>query len=145
MTLIGLAYSLDDLVAALSFLAGMGILLVTTHGLGHLVAGTFVGIGFTSWFIATPIRPQPGVKVEYESYLNTPPRSRAWMHASGALVTKLVPFLLIPSAIIAEIPVWAVWLLVLIGVVTVVTDLAWSTKSSDWKKFKREMRLVQSS
>lgn len=145
LVFIGLAYNLDDLIAALIFLAGTGVLLTTTHGLGHLVVGTVVGIGFTSWFIATPGRPQPGVKVDYESYLNTPARSRAWMHASGAIVTKLVPFLLIPSAVIAGLPGWSVWVLVILAVAMVVTDVAWSTKSSDWKKFKREMRLAQSS
>lgn len=141
--LIGLAYSLTDMAAVVAFYAGVAVVLTTTHGLGHLVVGTVAGIGFTSWFIASPFRPQPGVKVEYESYLNTPARSRAWMHASGAIVTKSVPFLLIPSAVVAGLPDWAVWGVGVLGIVILVTDIAWSTKSSDWKKFKREMSLAR--
>ncbi len=149
-TLVGLglvawAYYLEDLLAVLAFFAGVGIVLVTTHGLGHLVVGSAVGIRFTGWFVGTPKQPQPGVKVDYESYLRVPARRRAWMHASGALVTKAIPFLLLPSAIAAGLPAWSVWVLALVGLATIITDIAWSTKSSDWKKFRREMSLSQTS
>ncbi len=39
-----------------------------------------------------------------------------------------------------EAPGWAWLALVAIGVVTILTDMLWSTKSSDWKKFSRERR-----
>ncbi len=41
------------------------------------------------WFVGTIRRPQPGVKVDYASYLRAPPRQRAWMHASGAIVVEV--------------------------------------------------------
>jgi len=145
LLLIGQAYSLTGFWATVAFLAGFGALLVTTHGLGHLVVGAAVGIRFTGWFIGTIRMPQPGVKIDYASYLRAPARSRAWMHASGAIVTKLVPFALIGAAIASGIPVWVTWLLVLVGVATIITDIRWSTTSSDWKKFQREMRFAQSS
>lgn len=120
-------------------LVGTGILLGTTHTLAHFVVGRMVGIRFTRWFIG-PGGPQPGIKIDYISYLRTPPRARAWMHASGALVTKAVPILNIGAAWGSHSPAWTVWVLALLAVFMIATDVFLSTKQSDWKKFKREMK-----
>ncbi|MEA1902961.1 MAG: hypothetical protein U9N56_05475 [Actinomycetota bacterium] len=141
LALIAVAYSLDAPLDVLSFFAGLGVLLVTTHGLGHLVVGTAFGIGFTGWFIGTLAMPQPGVKVDYSSYLRAPASKRAWMHASGALTTKAIPFLLVGAAAYSNLPGWTIGVLIGLGVVMVITDVLWSTKSSDWKKFRREMSI----
>ena len=125
----------------LFFLAGTAVLLGSTHGLGHLVVGRAVGIHFTVWF-AGYRRPQPGVKTDYATYLRTPARSRAWMHASGAIVTKAIPFLLLPVAIWFAVPVWTIVVLVVLAVGQVLTDILWSAKVSDWAKYRREMRYV---
>lgn len=145
LALITWAYTLQGNAAAVSFLLGFGALLVTTHSLGHLVVGTLLGIRFTRWFIGTIGRPQPGVKLDYASYLRAPAQSRAWMHASGAIVTKLVPFALIGAALASAVPAWVVWVLVVVGIGQILTDVLWSTKASDWKKYRREMRFAQSS
>lgn len=142
--LVGLSYRLDDWPAVIAFFAGVGILLVSTHGLAHLVVGRLAGIRFTSWFIGTLLRPQPGVKIDYETYLGARPEGRAWMHAAGAITTKLVPFIMIGAAVAADLPGWVVWALAALGAATVLTDILWSTKKSDWKKFKREMEFAQS-
>lgn len=139
------AYYLDGLTASVVFLVGTGMLVGSTHGLGHLVVGRIVGIRFTSWFVAGVKRPQPGVKVDYSTYLRTPPRRRAWMHAAGALTTKLIPILLIGAAVAADLQTWAIVAIVVLAVVQVVTDVLWSTKAADWKKFKREMNFAQES
>lgn len=137
---IGVSYYPEgELLRTLIFYVGFGILLVTTHGLAHLLVGKLVGMDFTHWFIGTISRPQPGVKIDYATYLRTPARSRAWMHASGAIVTKALPFVFIGAAVAADLPVWAVWVLAIVGVAQIVTDVVWSTKKSDWKKFQREM------
>ena len=143
--LIGFAYALTDLTAVVVFYLGFGIVLMTSHGLAHLIVGRLSGIRFTSWFIGTIGRPQPGVKIDYVSYLETRPVRRAWMHASGAIVTKVVPFALIGAAVAASLPSWAVWALPAIGVASIVTDVLWSTKKSDWKKFEREMKFAHMS
>jgi hypothetical protein len=145
LALITWAYTLQGNAAAVSFLLGFGALLVTTHSLGHLVVGTLLGIRFTRWFIGTIGRPQPGVKLDYASYLRAPAQSRAWMHASGAIVTKLVPFALLGAALASAVPAWVVWMLVVVGIGQILTDVLWSTKASDWKKYRREMRFAQSS
>jgi hypothetical protein len=125
------------------FLLGTGVLIGTTHGLGHIVVGTIGGIQFTAWFIGRG-RPQPGVKTDYATYLYATPRSRAWMHAAGAIVTKAIPFVLIPvSVLMPAIPTWVPLTLLGLGIIQIVTDVAWSTKSSDWAKFRREMAFDQ--
>ena len=86
---------------------------------------------------------QPGFKIDYASYLRASPRHRAWMHAAGAIATKLTPFLIIPYALAIDTDTWAVLLLAALGVIQIVTDLLFSVKASDWKKFRREMRLAR--
>jgi hypothetical protein len=143
LVLVGLAYEIEGAWGGIWLLLGTGVLLVTTHGLAHLVVGLAVGIKFTLWFIGKITQPQPGVKIDYSSYLRTPARSRAWMHAAGAIVTKSIPFLMIGAALAAGVPTWATWGLVAMGVAALATDVFWSTKASDWKKFRREMSFVQ--
>ena len=145
IALIWWSYHLSDFPAVVAFLVGMGAVMGATHGLAHLIVGRLVGIRFTCWFVARITAPQPGVKVDYATYLRTPPARRAWMHASGAIVTKTIPFLLIGAAVAADLPPWVPWALAVLGVVMVVTDILWSTRKSDWKKFRREMALAQDS
>jgi hypothetical protein len=122
-------------------LAATGALDVAVHGLAHLAVGAFGGIGFTDWFIQLP-KP-PGFKIDYESYLRASPPQRAWMHAAGAIATKLAPFLVIPYALAIDTEMWAVVILVVLGILQIVTDLVFSVRASDWKRFRREMRLAR--
>ncbi len=140
--LVTAAYYVEAPWNGLLLLAGTGVLVTTLHGLAHLSVGRLAGMRFTHWFIGSPTRPQPGVKVDYATYLRCPPRRRAWMHASGALATKAMPFLLLGAAWGAGVPAWTWWALIALGAAMIATDAAWSVKRSDWKKFKREMRVA---
>lgn len=142
LVLIGVAYGATEPWNGIWFLLGTAGLLGATHGLGHLAVGSVVGMRFVAWF-AFFRRPQPGVKTDYASYLRTPARHRAWMHAAGAVVTKSIPFLLLPSALIAGVPWWAVAALVALGIGQLFTDALWSTKVSDWSKYRREMAIAK--
>ena len=142
LALVGLAYYASDPWNGLSLLAGMGVLQVATHGLAHLLVGRMAGIRFTHWFVGSAKQAQPGVKTDYASYLAVDARRRAWMHASGAVWTKIVPFALIPAGLIAGVPSWTTILLLVTGAVSIITDILWSTKVSDWKKFRREMAIA---
>lgn len=122
----------------LFFLGGFGALEIGTHTLTHWFIGRAMGIRFTHVFIGGPPPPRPGAKIDYASYLLVPPRHRAMMHASGAIITKVLPFGLIPVANWAGVSGWMIWLLVVVGVGQVVTDVLFSTKTSDWKRAKRE-------
>ena len=124
-------------------LVAMGAIDVAVHGLAHLAVGTLMGIDFTDWFFDLPWRPQPGFKIDYASYLRASPLRRAWMHAAGAIATKLVPFLVTPYALAIGTDLWAIALLLAFGVAQIVSDLVYSVRASDWKKFRREMRLTR--
>lgn len=126
----------------LSFLAGVAAILGASHTLTHWIVGTAIGIRFSHWFSKPPRTPQPGFKIDYASYLRTPARRRAWMHASGAIVTKLVPFAALPLALAIGLDGWAVRLLLILGIGQLLTDALLSTRHSDWKRFRREMRLA---
>lgn len=140
--LVGLAYSIEEPWNGVWFLVGTLGLLVATHGLGHLAVGSVFGIRFTVWFAGFRT-PQPGIKTDYASYLRARARQRAWMHASGAIVTKAIPFLLIPSALIADVPFWTLAILVILAVAQLLTDALWSTRVSDWSKYRREIGIAR--
>lgn len=125
----------------LSFLFGFGALIVCTHSLAHYVVGRAYGIRFTHVFLGGPPPPRPGVKTDYATYLRASKTGRVMMHASGAVVTKIVPFALaaVAAPLYGRWP-WLVWLMILVGVGQIITDITLSTKSSDWKKVKREFR-----
>ena len=143
LLILGAAAVFDHPLREIGVLVGLGALLVTTHDLGHLLAGAITGIRFTDWFVDLPRKPQPGLKTDYASYLRASPRQRAWMHASGAIVSKIVPFAVVPYALAIHCDTWAVVALVAVGVVSIVTDVLFSVRASDWKRFRREMRLAR--
>jgi hypothetical protein len=143
LLLLGIALGVDHPWREILVLVGAGALDTTTHGLAHLAVGTFVGIDFTDWFVDLPKKPQPGFKIDYASYLRASPRRRAWMHAAGAIATKLTPFLVIPYAVAIGTDTWAVLVLLVLGVIQILTDVLYSVRASDWKKFRREMRLAR--
>jgi hypothetical protein len=130
-------------VRELAILVGMGALLVCTHSLAHFVVGSIYGMRFTDFFMDVPKRPQPGLKLDYATYLRASPVQRAWMHASGAIVSKVVPFAVALYAVAIASDAWAVAVLLAVGIVSIITDVLWSVKASDWKKFRRERRLAR--
>ena len=125
------------------FLGALGALEVGTHSLAHWAVGRAMGMRFIYYFLGGPPPPRPGAKLDYATYLRVPPTQRALMHASGALVTKIVPFALIPVARSLDLPGWVVYLLLVLGAGQIVTDVLVSTKSSDWKKVKRELKAAR--
>ncbi len=143
LAMVGFAYRLEEPWNGLLMLAGMGLLLLTTHSLGHLVVGAAVGMRFSGWFLDGPAKVQPGIKTDYASYLRTSPRARAWMHASGAVVTKVLPFALLGAARAAQVPRWVDAVMIAVGVVQIATDALFSVKQSDWKKVRRELRVAR--
>lgn len=143
LLLIGAAFALPPDLAGLALLLGTGALIGATHGLAHLLVGSVYGIGFTHWYSKGPPQPQPGFKIDYASYLRAPAVGRAWMHAAGAIVTKLIPFVMLPIADAARTPWWTMAILVLVGLGQIVTDVLFSVRASDWKKFIRERRYAR--
>lgn len=140
---VGLALSMtSELTAGLALLFAGGAWSVTLHDLAHWLTGRVAGIRFTSYFLGGPLAP-PGLKTDYATYLRAAPAVRAWMHASGAIATKLAPFAALAFWPATEAPAWAAWALIGLGLLLIVTDALFSVRSSDWKKVLRELRVAR--
>jgi len=130
-------------VAGLSFVVAGGAWSVCVHDLAHWAVGRLAGISFLAYYIGGSFPPWPGLKIDYASYLRTSPGARAWMHASGALATKIAPFVALGFCLAADGPTWAAWVLAGIGAFQIATDILFSRKSSDWKRVARERALAR--
>jgi hypothetical protein len=131
-------------VSGVLLVASGGVLTVSVHDLAHWVWGRAVGMRFLCYFLDGPMRIQPGLKTDYATYLRTPPRSRAAMHASGAIASKLAP--VVPLALwpLAHAPAWSLAALAALTAVQLLTDVTFSVKRSDWKKVRRELAVARS-
>lgn len=137
------------LAGAVLLVAALG-LSATVHAPAHWFAGRVVGMRFTRYFLGGPFRIQPGVKTDYASYLLTPASQRATMHAAGALASKVAPFAVFGWAYVVHwqrgwglLPSWSLWALLGLGLFQIVTDIVWSSRRSDWKKVRRELRIAR--
>jgi hypothetical protein len=138
------SFGLDVAVTVgIACLAAGGVWTVAFHCPAHWVVGRLAGIRCTAYFLGGPFPPRPGLKTDYATYLRTPARTRAWFHASGALATKVAPFLALALSPWALIPWWSVAGLVGVGVLQIVTDAVFSVRTGDWKKFRREMAIAR--
>ncbi|HLB40098.1 MAG TPA: hypothetical protein VJM84_06555 [Actinomycetota bacterium] len=128
--------------AGLALLGAGAAWSVGWHLPAHAFVGWLAGIRYTDAFLGGPPPPRPGIKTDYATYLRAEPSMRAWFHASGAIATKLAPFVGLALWPATNAPAWAAWTLLALGVFQIVTDITLSTKSSDWKKFRRERSLA---
>jgi hypothetical protein len=133
----------DEVLAGLALIASAGILSVTVHDLAHWLVGRIGGIRFQSYYLDGPFRIQPGLKIDYASYLRAGPGDRAVMHAAGALASKAAPFVSLAFSPATDAPSWAFWIVLGIGVVQIASDIVWSTRKGDWKKVRRERGLAR--
>jgi hypothetical protein len=124
--------------AGIALLVAGGAWSLGIHSPAHQAYAWFAGIGITGYFLGGPPPPRPGVKTDYASYLRTEPSRRAWFHASGAIATKIAPFVAVALSPLTNAPGWAVIAMAAYGVLQIVTDVVFSTRTGDWKKFLRE-------
>ena len=126
-----------------ALVAAGAIWTISVHSPTHWLVGYMAGIRFTHYFLGGPPPPRPGLKSDYATYLRAHPDSRAWMHASGAIATKLAPFVALGFWPGSNAPWWSAAVLAALGALQIATDVAFSTKSSDWKKFLREKAIAR--
>lgn len=129
-------------LSGLLLLGAGGVWTVSLHSPTHWFVGHLVGIRFTDYFLGQPL-PYPGLKSDYSTYLRADAGSRAWMHASGAIATKLAPLLALAFFPGTEAPWWSAAGLVAICLLSIATDVAFSIKVGDWKKFRRERAIAR--
>lgn len=127
----------------LALVAAGAIWCLSVHSPTHWLAGYLVGIRWTDYFLGGPPPPRPGLKSDYGTYLRADPDSRAWMHASGAIATKLAPFVALAFWPASGAPAWAAAVLAGLGLLQIVTDVLVSTRNSDWKRFRREKAVAR--
>ena len=90
------------------------------------------------------IRDMPRLSVDIDlTYLPVAPEARAWMHASGAIASKIGPFIALAFWPASGAPGWAAWAILGYGLLIIGTDVFISTRKSDWKRFRREMHIVR--
>jgi hypothetical protein len=148
-TLAGLSAAIVARTVSSSTLSGLLLLgagavwTVSLHSPTHWAVGRAIGIRFTDYFIGGPPPPRPGLKSDYATYLRADPESRAWMHASGAITTKIAPLLALAFWPGSDAPWWSAAGLVVMCIASIATDIAFSLKSSDWKKFRRERAVAK--
>lgn len=116
---------------------------VAFHGLAHWLVGRLVGLRFLAYVFRHLVPPVPGLKVDYATYLRVPAEARAWMHASGAIASKLAPFVALTLWPATDAPAWTAWAIAGYGVLLIAIDVFISTRKSDWKRFRREMRIAR--
>lgn len=138
-----LAGRVEGTWAGLWLLAAGGAWSLGVHSPAHCVFGWLAGIRFTDYFLGGPPPPRPGIKTDYATYLRAEPSLRAWFHASGAIATKAAPFVAVALSPTTNAPAWAVLAMAAYGVLQIVTDVLLSTKTSDWKKFRRERAIAK--
>lgn len=129
----------SQVLAGLAMVAAGGVWSVAVHCPAHWVVGRLFDIRFTEYFIGGPPPPRPGLKSDYATYLRASPSRRAWMHASGAVATKVAPFVALALVPVVHAPAWAALVLLALGAGQIATDVLFSVKTSDWKKVRREL------
>jgi len=130
-------------VAGLALVGAAGVWSASVHCPAHWLVGRLAGIRFTDVFVGGRPPPRPGLKTDYATYLRADPVARARMHAAGAIATKLAPFLALALWPASRAPWWSAAALVALGVGQIATDVLFSVRSGDWKKFRREMAVAR--
>ena len=133
----------DETLAGLALVFAALDWSATLHSPAHWLVGRMVGIRFTCYFVGRVMPPIPGLKTDYATYLRTPPEARAWMHASGAVASKLAPIVAWAFWPASNAPAWASWAIVAYAAVLVLVDVFLSTRLSDWKRVRRELQVAR--
>jgi hypothetical protein len=133
----------SETVAGLALIFAAADWSTSVHGLAHWLVGRAAGIRFTSYFFGRLFPPVPGLKTDYATYLRAQPGARAWMHASGAVASKIAPLVALAFWPATVAPVWAAAVIAAYVVVLLVVDVVFSVRYSDWKKVLRELRVAR--
>jgi hypothetical protein len=133
----------DETLAGLALVFAALDWSATLHSPAHWLVGRLVGIRFTCYFVGRVVPPIPGLKTDYATYLRTAPEARAWMHASGAVASKLAPVVAWAFWPVSNAPAWASWAIVGYTAFLVLVDVFLSTRFSDWKRVRRELRVAR--
>jgi len=106
------------------FLASALILMTALHPISHIIAARRFGIRFHFYFLNGPMRVEPTLKVDYESYVQAAPRKRAVFHLAGALNSiGITLFILLVALATPETPTAAKTLLSALFIFTTASEI----------------------
>jgi hypothetical protein len=81
------------------FLASALILMTALHPISHIIAARRFGIRFHFYFLNGPMRVEPTLKIDYETYVKAPSNGRALFHLAGAVNSVAVVLLVLLVAL----------------------------------------------
>ncbi len=125
------------------FLLGALCIPWIVHPLAHYIVGKAYGIDFLFYFPNGPAKIEPTLKIDYATYLRASARKRAYMHASGVIATLSSAFLMVILSFLSKQNALIKFVLIAYFLILLITDLAFSPKFGDLKRYKREMRYVR--
>lgn len=86
--------------SAAYFLASALILMTALHPISHIIAARLFRIKFHFYFLNGPMRIEPTLKTDYESYVKASSNGRALFHLAGALNSVAVVLLVLLVALV---------------------------------------------
>jgi hypothetical protein len=70
------------------------------HPISHIIAANLFGIRFHFYFLNGPMLIEPTLKVDYSTYVKTPPKSRALFHFVGAVNSVFITLFVLVVALL---------------------------------------------
>ncbi len=92
--------TLTGIESTIFYVASAVVLMTALHPISHIIAAKLFGIKFHFYYPNGPEKVLPTLKVDYSTYLKTPPKSRALFHLVGAVNSVLVTFLVFLLALL---------------------------------------------
>ncbi len=143
-------YHQDPSTRGWALLLAAFVLSASLHPFAHYLVGRAVGMRFLGYYPRGlyiffrkgegGIHVEPVIKMDYATYLRASPLARAAMHASGAVVTKIIPLALTVLALKTGAAVIPTIAIATMAILYILTDIFYSTRLGDWGYALRELR-----
>ncbi len=152
--LIWISSFLSTLPQLITFMVGMILLWYVAHPLAHLIVASANGISVRYFYlgrtelskafeVAKPVSKYVltiGTKLDTEKFHAHPRSTRALVMGSGVITSTTVSALVLIYAFVGGLGVYTVILGGLFFIITLATEILYSTKSGDLKKMKDQMQ-----
>jgi uncharacterized oligopeptide transporter (OPT) family protein len=147
--------SSNSVVQVITVLVSMGLVFYASHSLGHFFAARAYGVGTEYFFVGRSdfrklklkpmslvggLTPTIGTKLKKDELASLPPRKRGYVFGAGVIVSNALVGIQLVYLLVAGFGLPAVILGTLFFVVTLATELMFSTKVGDLGKMRREFK-----
>jgi len=140
-------------VQVITMLVSMGLVFYASHPLGHFFMARAYGVSTEYFFVGRSdfrklklkpmslvggLTPTIGTKLKKEELASLPPRKRGYVFGAGVIVSNALVGIQLVYVLVAGFSLPAVLLGALFFVVTLATELMFSTKVGDLGKMRKE-------